>query len=124
MRPTTVTFKQPKTQEEYMDLVAKFSWLVNFDLERAEKFMEEGKLDQLAEVLPRLAVNVMTVRNFREGFIDAFPQRSGIQKDLYANQDHFEDRAYRLIACLKEHPKYIDKYSFLFQRLCGGLIFN
>ena len=122
IRPTPVIFKKLDTQEEYMDMVAKFSWLVNFDLEKAEKMMEENNINDLAQVLPRIAVNVLVIRNFREGFLDAFPQRTGIQRDLYANQDHFEDRVYKLVEFLNSHQDSLPSYLLHWKYLLGSLL--
>lgn len=120
MKETTIPFVEIKSQEEYREVVAKFSWLVDFDLQEAERRAANNDIDGLAGILPRIALNVLAIRNFREGFIDAFPHRSEIQRDLYNNQDHFEARVYELVGELEASP-HTDKYQCKWKELLGGL---
>ncbi len=120
IKETTIPFIEIKSQEEYRELVAKFSWLVDFDLQEAERRTANNDINGLAGILPRIALNVLAIRNFREGFIDAFPHRSNIQRDLYNNQDHFEGRIYKLVDQIESSP-HKDKYQYKWKELLGGL---
>lgn len=93
----------PKNAEEYVDLIEKFSALVDQELTAIEAQQREGEAHTVILRLPALISAVNTIGYLRgEGgmFLDCRPediQGTGLQKAFYANEDAFELRLQALI---------------------------
>ncbi|HYC83418.1 MAG TPA: hypothetical protein VEB60_02655 [Candidatus Paceibacterota bacterium] len=106
---TPIEFKRIDEPSEYMDLVGKVSYLVDFELKEAEALMAEGDAWTVAYRIPKLLIGVNMIRDFRENFLECTPPRADIQKALYANQDFFEARLSKVVDFVKNSPEAKEK---------------
>lgn len=98
-----IQFRPPQNQGEYIDMVERFSGLVDKEMKKTESEENPGRIHAIALRLPALISLVNTIGYLRgqDGvFLDIRPEDmhgSGRQGDLYKNEDEFEKRLQNLI---------------------------
>jgi hypothetical protein len=103
-----INFKAVETKEEYLNLVEKFSFLVDSELKLTEGYIESHNNDSIISSLPKLISLANTIGYLRgqdNAFIDVRPQGMGIQDDLYQNEDNFEARLNKIIDYIVANDK-------------------
>ncbi len=111
-----ISFTQMQSSEEYKDLIQKYSYLVDQELSRIESQLSELTPQDVAGVLPKFisAINVIGYLRGQDGmFIEARPGSITFQKDLYENEDAFEERLRKLISYVKKDSKSFLQYRNL-----------
>lgn len=98
-----IQFRSPQNQDEYIDMVERFSGLVDKEMKKTESEENPGRIHAIASRLPALISLVNTIGYLRgqDGvFLDFRPEDmhgSDIQGYLYKNEDEFEKRLQNLI---------------------------
>ena len=98
-----IQFRPPQNKDEYIDLVERFSGLVDQEMKKTESEENPGRIHAIASRLPALISLVNTIGYLRgedSVFLDVRPEdmrTSGRQGDLYKNEDLFEKRLQNLI---------------------------
>jgi hypothetical protein len=98
-----IQFRPPQNQNEYIDMVERFSGLVDKEMKKTESEENPGRIHAIALRLPALISLVNTIGYLRgqDGvFLNIRPEDmhgSGIQGYLYKNEDEFEKRLQNLI---------------------------
>ena len=102
------------TQEEYRDLVEKFSWLADQQLRFCEECVAIGSIHEVLGQIPSLIsiVNAIGYLRGQDGAFLDFRPHTDYQKELYENEDNFEKRLRAIIEHLMNSElkqEYIDK---------------
>lgn len=115
-------FTDIKVAEDYKDLVSKYSWLVDSELQKIELNIKEhpANLDMSIESLPKLIslVNVIGyLRGQGNAFIEVRPEGvAEYQQELYDNEDDFENRLLAAIKTICADPKNLERYEVALER--------
>jgi len=113
-------FTDIKTADEYIDLVGKYSWLVNSELQKLEANVREHPEQINMESLPKLIsmINVIGYLRGQDGaFLDSRPEGvSEYQSELYKNEDAFENRLNNIIKTICANPKNLEDYKAILGR--------
>ena len=115
-----MNFTDIKTAEEYKNLVSKYYYLVDSELKKIEKVIEEHSGQLEIESLPKLIslVNVIGyLRGQDNAFIDVRPAGvSEYQRELYDNEDAFEKRLRAIIDVISSNKEYLQRYKDVLER--------
>ncbi len=110
-----INFIQPTTAAEYRTLVEQFSFLVDAELKKFENINSADEAHTAALEAPKLVSLVNTIGYLRgqdNAFLDIRPHEVvEYQKELYANEDSFEDRLKELLNKIVAFGK-TDIYNF------------
>ena len=113
-------FTDIKTAEEYIDLVGKYLWLVDSELQKLEANVKEHPEQINMESLPKLIsmINVIGYLRGQDGaFLDSRPEGVGeYQTELYKNEDAFENRLNEIIKTICANPKNLESYKGTLER--------
>ncbi len=113
-------YESIKTAEEYINLVKRYSWLVDSELEKVEKTIAKNVKAVEIQSLPKLIslVNVIGYLRGQDGaFLEARPDNvANFQKELYANEDAFEHRLDKIIGIISTDPDHAEKYRSILEQ--------
>ncbi len=113
-----IEHKRIETPNEYRDLVAWYTFLLNKEFEMVEQEMEFGSPMEIAECIPKLisAVNVVGyLRGQDKMFIVPRPNGIDFQAELYKTEEFYEDRLWKLIDYVNKDEKASRKYRGLLE---------
>lgn len=110
-----IDFIQPTTAAEYRQLVEHFSFLVDAEFKKFENINSSEEAHTAALEAPKLVSLVNTIGYLRgqdNAFLDVRPHEVvEYQKELYANEDGFEDRLKELLKKIVSFGK-TDVYNY------------
>lgn len=108
-----------ETAHAYMDLVSRYSWLVDSELKKAESAINESPEhgpESIINSIPKL-ISLVNVVGYLRGqdyaFIDVRPHEViNQQSELCKNEDEFEARLIKIVQAAYDNPKNREKYEW------------
>jgi len=108
-----IEFKKIETQEEYIDLVEKLSYLVDKEITEYEMLLQKNVFE-VVNAMPKI-ISLVNVIGYLRGqggaFLNFRPKVSEHQESLYKNEDAFEARLYKLVEKISESEETRNHYE-------------